>query len=229
MTRQVKPYKGAGMEGWVGRWYARTRQNDIEDFRRQARSVAGRFPGARDVLEVAPGPGFFAVELAKLGTFKITGLEISDTLLEIARRNAADAKVAVDFRHGNASAMPFGDESFDLVYCSAAFKNFSEPVKALDEMHRVLRPGGTALIVDLRKDVSLDEISRYVKQSGRSRLDAWLTRWTFRHMLIKRAYTKAELLEMAGRSRFGGCRIDCDLIGFEVRLSKPAVANAAVA
>ena len=36
--------------------------------------------------------------------------------------------------------MSFPDECFDSVYCSAAFKNFAEPIKALDEMHRVLRP-----------------------------------------------------------------------------------------
>jgi hypothetical protein len=47
-------------------------------------------------------------------------------------------------------------------------------------MHRVLRPGGEAMVVDLCKDASLDEIDTYVKQSGRSRIDAWMTRWTFR-------------------------------------------------
>ena len=65
--RQVKGYKGAGMEGFIARWYAKTRGNDMEDFRRQARAVAERLPGGSRVLEVAPGPGFFAVELAKLG------------------------------------------------------------------------------------------------------------------------------------------------------------------
>jgi hypothetical protein len=47
-----------------------------------------------------------------------------------------------------------------------AFKNFAEPVRALDEMHRVLRPGCEAVVVDLCKDASLDEIDTYVRQSG---------------------------------------------------------------
>ena len=147
----------------------------MEDFRRQATTAAEQLPSGCNVLEVAPGPGFFAIELAKLGDFKITGLDISRTFVEIATEKARDAGVQIDFRLGNASAMPFADDSFDFIYCSAAFKNFSEPVKALDEMYRVLRPGGEAMVVDLRKDVSLEEIDAYVKHSGRSRIDAWMT------------------------------------------------------
>jgi ubiquinone/menaquinone biosynthesis C-methylase UbiE len=217
------------MEGWVARWYTRTRRNDMADFRQQARRVAEQQAGMRDVLEVAPGPGFFAIELARLGDFKITGLDISRTFVEIATRNAIEAGVPVDFRLGNASNMPFDEESFDFIYCSAAFKNFLEPVKALDEMHRVLRPGGQVLVVDLRKDASLEDINRYVKESGRTKIDAWLTRWTFKHMLIKRAFSRDEFDQMARQSRFGSCQIDADLIGFQVRFTKPAYVKAAVA
>jgi ubiquinone/menaquinone biosynthesis C-methylase UbiE len=118
--------------------------------------------------------------------------------------------------------MPFPDESFDFIYCSAAFKNFSQPVQALDEMQRVLRPGGTAVIVDLRKDASLDEINTYVNQSGRSGFDAWLTKMAFRCMLIKRAYAKEEFIRMAEQSRFRTCQINVGPIGFEVRFTKLA-------
>lgn len=222
-TEKHKAYKGAGMEGWVARWYTRTRRNDIEDFRRQARRAAESLPAGCDVLEVAPGPGFFAIELAKLGNFKLTGLDISRTFVQIATEHAAKENVKVDFHHGSASAMPFEDDSFDFVYCCAAFKNFADPIRALDEMHRVLRPGGNALIVDLRKDVSLDAINEYVNRSGRRRFDAWLTRFTFRHMLIKRAFTKGEFDHMAQQSRFGQCQTDSDLIGLEVRLCKPSL------
>jgi ubiquinone/menaquinone biosynthesis C-methylase UbiE len=215
-----KPYKGAGMEGWVARWYARTRANDLDDFRREARMAAEHLPSGCSVLEVAPGPGFFAIELARLGDFKVTGLDISRSFVEIATRNARNAGVTIDFRLGNASAMPFAERSFDFIHCAAAFKNFSQPVKALDEMHRVLRPGGEAVVVDLRKDVSLEQIAAYVKQSGRSRIDQWLTRCVFRLVLVKRAYTRDEFRRMAEQSRFGGCQIDADAIGFRVRFTK---------
>jgi len=220
--RNQKGWKGKGMEGWVARWYTRTRRKDMEDFRREAKAVAERLGSRANVLEVAPGPGFFAIELARLGDFNITGLDISRTLVEIATENARSAGTKIDFRLGNASAMPFTDESFDFVYCSAAFKNFSEPVKALDEMHRVLRPGCEALVVDLCKDTSIAEIDTYVKQSGRSWIDAWMTKWAFQHVLLKRAYTKDEFIEMAKRSRFGACQIKGSTIGFEVRFTKPS-------
>jgi len=67
------------------------------------------------VLEVAPGPGFFAIELAKLGDFKITGLDLSRTFVEIAMENAGNAGAKIDFRLGNSSAMPFASESFDFI------------------------------------------------------------------------------------------------------------------
>jgi ubiquinone/menaquinone biosynthesis C-methylase UbiE len=219
----MKAYKGLGMDGWIARWYARTRENDIEDFRQQARMVASRLSPSARVLEVAPGPGFFSIELARLGPYTVTGLDVSATFVEIATTNAQHAGVSVDFRRGNASAMPFADHAFDLVYCSAAFKNFSQPVEALNEMYRVLRPGGEAIIDDLRKDVSRDTVDAYVKQSGRRALDAWLTTWTFRNMLIKRAYSTDDFSAMAAKSRFGSCDITSNPIGLEVRLLRPAI------
>ena len=227
-TKNRKAWKGAGMEGSIARWYNRTRSKDMEDFRREASRIAGHLPEGASVLEVAPGPGFFSIELARLGNlkpgrFKITGLDVSRTFVEIAAENASKAGVAVDFQHGNASAMPFADDSFDFIYCSAAFKNFTEPVKALDEMHRVLRPAGQAVVVDLRKNVSVEDINDFVNRSGRSGFDAWITKWTLRHMLIKRAYTQETLIQMAQQSRFGSCEITTDGLGIELRLAKASL------
>lgn len=227
--KTVKGWKGAGMEGWIARWYARTRGKDMAQFRKAARGAAQTLSNGSRVLEIAPGPGYFAIELAKLGNYGITGLDISRTLVDIARENARKAGAAVDFQLGNASEMPFGDDSFDFIYCSAAFKNFSEPVKALDEMHRVLKPGGEAVIADLRKDAPLEEIDRFVKESGRGRIDAWLTKMTFRHLLLKRAYTQSDFTRMAAESRFGGCTVHPVPIGFEVRFTKPGLVKAGAA
>jgi ubiquinone/menaquinone biosynthesis C-methylase UbiE len=218
--REQKAFKGTGMEGWLARWYARTRRHDMEDFRRQAKGVADRLPLGGNVLEVAPGPGYFAIELSKLGQFAITGLDISRSMVDIAEENAAAEGVAVDFQQGNASAMPFAEESFDFVYCAAAFKNFAEPVRALDEMHRVLRPGGRALIFDLTQDASMDEIDAMARQSGRNRFDAWITRNVFRYVLLKRAYSEADFGRLAEESRFGSCEVTKGAGWLEVNLKK---------
>jgi ubiquinone/menaquinone biosynthesis C-methylase UbiE len=87
-------------------------------------------------------------------------LDISETFVEIANRNAAQAQVQVDFQRGNASGMPFKSDSFDFLLCRAAFKNFGAPLGALREMHRVLKPGGRALIIDLRKDTSNESVAK---------------------------------------------------------------------
>lgn len=206
----------------MARWYAKSTQRDMEDFRRQAREVAAQLPRNARVLEVAPGPGYFSIELAKLGPFEITGLDISRTFVEIAQANAREEAVSVDFRHGNASAMPFDADTFNFIFCRAAFKNFSEPVEAINQMHRVLRPGGKALIVDLRKDVSMEQIDAFVKESGRSGFDSWFTKLAFRTLLIKRAYTAKDFTAMANKSRFGSCQIDAGAIGFQVHFEKSA-------
>lgn len=135
-----KAYRGMGMEGPIARWYDRTTRKDMPEYEREARQFDGMLPAGGDIFEIAPGPGFLAIELAKRGRHRVTGLDISKTFVGIARKNAEFANVKIDFRHGNASRMPFGDNSFDFVVCRAAFKNFSEPLAAIAEMQRVLRP-----------------------------------------------------------------------------------------
>jgi ubiquinone/menaquinone biosynthesis C-methylase UbiE len=220
----IKPYKGMGMEGAVARWYAGLTKKSLDDFKALARRVAEQIPPEAKVLEVAPGPGYFAIELAKLGDFQITGIDISKTFVEIAQSNAEKAGARVEFRQGNAAAMPFSDNSFDFLLCRAAFKNFSEPERALDEMYRVLKPGGKALIIDLRRDASMQSISEAVKEMHPGLINGIITTYTFRFMLLKRAYTKREFESMISRTKFVEAEISENLIGLEVLLTKTASA-----
>jgi ubiquinone/menaquinone biosynthesis C-methylase UbiE len=216
----VKAYRGFGMEGAVAKWYSGLTRKSMDDFKELARRAVDQLPPRARVIEVAPGPGYFAIELAKLGDYEITGLDISNTFVEIARSNAAEAHVRIDFRHGNASDMPFAEEAFDFLLCRAAFKNFSEPVRALKEMHRVLKPGGQALIIDLRGDASKESIRKAVEEMHLGAVNTMMTKLTFRFMLLKRAYTKAELEEMIAETEFRGVEIQEDLLGFEIVLTK---------
>jgi len=218
MTRIQKGYKGLAMEGVIATWYTKNTGRDLRRFVKVAQAVTQRVaPGGR-VLEVAPGPGYCAIEIAKSGRHGVAGVDISASFVRIARENARTAGVTVDFRHGNASQLPFPDASFDFVVCTAAFKNFSDPIGALNEIHRVLSPGGQASIYDLRKDASRDEIATAVREMQLSAINAWLTRGAFRFMLLKRAYTRAALEKMVAQSRFGNCEIRTDGIGFELQL-----------
>lgn len=220
MTTTKKPWIGQGMEGRIATWYAKTTRRDLAEFQRLAQHLARATPAGSRILEVAPGPGYLAIELAKLGQYEITGLDISRTFVEIARENARREGAAVDFQHGNASAMPCADGAFDLVLCRAAFKNFSEPEQALNEMFRVLKPDGRAIIIDLRKDASIREIDDYISRLGVGWFDAVLMKFIFRFMLIPRAYSAEQFQALVARSKFGACQITNSPIGFEITLKK---------
>lgn len=208
------------MEGFVARWYAKNTAKDMDRFRDSARLALENTPAGGAVLEVAPGPGYLAIELARAGRCSVAGLDISKTFVEIARQNAAQTGVDVDFRQGDAAQMPFADGSFDFIICTAAFKNFGDPVGALNEMWRALRPGGKTLIIDLRRDVRMGSINNYVNGLGLGRMDTLMTRLTFRYMLIKRAYTRKEFETFVAQTKFQDCRINETLIGFEIWLEK---------
>ena len=216
----TKAYKGLPMEGFIATWYAKTTRKDLKRHKGMVKRLADKIPVHGKVLEIAPGPGYFSIELAKLGDYQVTGLDISKSFVEIARENAAEAGVKVDFREGNASAMPFKDNTFDFIFCQAAFKNFSEPVKAIAEMHRVLRPGGVSVISDLRRDAAPEEIEREIQGMGLGPINRFMVRWTFKNMLLKSAYSVDEIRSMVAQTPFGRCRIEISGVGFEVWLEK---------
>jgi ubiquinone/menaquinone biosynthesis C-methylase UbiE len=220
MPDKAKAYKGIGMEGPIARWYAANTGKDMGAFTDQARKIAaGLAPGAA-VLEIAPGPGYFAIELARAGSFRITGLDISETFVDIASRNAAAAGVSIDFRRGDAAHMPFEADAFDAIFCRAAFKNFSEPVQALREMCRVLKPGGKATVIDLRRDVSKEAIDAEVAGLKQSPLNSFFTKWTFRLMLTRRAYIRSEFVDFIRQTDFSKSDIQETRTGFEISLVK---------
>jgi len=218
-AKAKKPYKGLGMEGMIARWYARNTGKDLGPFRQLAGELAGRVAPGGDILEVAPGPGYLAIELAKLG-YRVTGLDISRSFVDMATENARQAGVPTVFRHGDAAHMPLEADSFDFIVCRAAFKNFSEPVEALKEMHRVLRPGGKALIIDLRRDASPGAVNDCVKEMRLGFFNRLLTKLTFKLLLLKRAYTQEQFKDMAAQTPFKGCDILADPLGLEVSLTK---------
>ncbi|HLG95066.1 MAG TPA: methyltransferase domain-containing protein [Bryobacteraceae bacterium] len=215
-----KGHKGIGMEGPLARWYEKTTRNAMDEFRRIAGRIRSLAPANAAVLEVAPGPGFLAIELARGGRLQVTGLDISKTFVQLARNNAAAAGVNVDFRHGNASRMPFPDEQFDLIVCRAAFKNFTDPEGALREMKRVLRPGGRGMIFDLRRDVSMAEVKRHVDALNLRPFSRWFTLLTFQFMLLKRAYTKEAMERMVQAAGFSQAGVDTGDIGLEAWFRK---------
>jgi len=221
--RKSKGIKGIGMESFFVRWYDKNVRKYPEQYRTWAKKVAENVAEGSSVLEVAPGSGYLAIELAKRATYKVVGLDISRTLVEIAQKNAAKAGVeaAVEFRQGDVAHMPFDDAMSDFIICTAAFKNFADPVRALREMYRVLRTHGRAMIIDMRRDVSDEAILDFVKSMGLSRIDSLMTKWIFKE-LRRTAYTGDQFKDFISKTSFR--RYDIrgakDLIRFEIWLEK---------
>ncbi len=217
----AKAYKGPAMEGFIANWYAENTRGDAREYQARAQVVAEQVAAGGSILELAPGPGYLAIELAKLGGYRVQGLDISRTFVDIANENARAAGVSIEFRQGNASQMPYPDESFDFVLCRAAFKNFADPVGALNEIHRVLKPGGKASVLDLRKEASPGEITAYVEHMRLSAINTLWTKLTFRFFLLKNAYTREALQRLAAQSRFGNCQVVSGGIEFDLQVAKP--------
>lgn len=223
-SSRSKGYRGlVPMEGMVARRYAKLRgsESQVEEWRRQASTLTVGLADGADVLELAPGPGYFAIEVARLARFHVTGLDISHTFVEIASENARRSGVDVRFRQGDAAHMSFADGAFDLIVCQAAFKNFAHPGAAIDEMHRVLRQGGTAVIQDMDRDATPAGIRDEVDAMRVSAVSALATRLILRQ-LRRRAYTAEQFRRLAAASAFGGAGIAVSGITVEVRLSKGA-------
>jgi len=215
-----KPHADRPIEGMMAKWYASNTAEMMKEYVDLARRISKEIPQGSAVLEVAPGPGYFCIELAKLGSYAITGMDLSRTFVKMAAEKAEQAGVRVEFKEGSASNMPFPKNSFDFLLCRAAFKNFADPVGALQEMCRVLRPGGRALLIDLSRDARPDDVSRAVDEMGLTTVNRLLTKMAFRTMLIRSAYTRAEFEQMLAETEFAQADIVEEGMGFESTMRK---------
>ncbi len=103
-------------------------------------------------LDVGAGPGFLVAEMAEqVGpNGHVTGLDISDSMVALAQRRCAKEpiKSRTTIVKGDATALPFPDASFDVGVSTQVYEYVPDVAQALAELHRVLRPGGRALILD---------------------------------------------------------------------------------
>lgn len=100
-----------------------------------------------DVLDAACGTGRYTIPLAQAGA-RVTGIDLSEEMLDVARRKAAGGGLSLDLRVGDVRALPFADASFDLAICALALCHLPDLSPAARELARVLRPGGRVVISD---------------------------------------------------------------------------------
>ncbi|MER5660631.1 MULTISPECIES: class I SAM-dependent methyltransferase [Streptomyces] len=110
-----------------------------------------------EVLELGCGPGYLGLEWLKQAqhSARLVGLDISPAMLRRASANAQGYGVTerCAYECGTVLALPFEDDRFDHAISASSLHEWADPVTALSEMHRVLKPGGRYVISDLRRDV----------------------------------------------------------------------------
>lgn len=218
--RNARKSKDLEITGWFTRWYDKnTREKRIGEMQEYAREVKRHLKDNDNVLEIAPGPGYFSIELAKMGNYNITGMDISADFIEICQKNAQRENVNITFVQGNVSSMSFNDNTFNFLFCSAAFKNFKEPIIALQEMYRVLKPNGIALIMDMNHDASNEKLAEEAAKISKTGFERWFMKRTFKS-LCRGAYSKNEFENMIKETPFVKNEIKEVSIGFYIYLHK---------
>ena len=124
-------------------------------------------PGFR-LLDIGCGPGTISIDLATR-VREVVGIDASAQVLRGARAAATAAGATnVSFVVGDAYALPFPDDSFDVVHAHQVLQHLTNPVAALREMRRVARPGGVVAV----RDADFSAMTWYPPQPG---LDRWLS------------------------------------------------------
>jgi len=144
--------------------------------------------GGRRLLDVGCGDGLYLVEAARRGAVA-SGVDSSEAMLAAARRRAADADVAVDLRIGDAETLPFDGGSFDVVLAITVLCFLRDPQQAINEMSRVLAPGGRLVIGDL---------GRWNSWAAVRRVRGWLGSNHWRHATFRTAGQLVSMINDAG-------------------------------
>jgi demethylmenaquinone methyltransferase/2-methoxy-6-polyprenyl-1,4-benzoquinol methylase len=163
--KEVKPYEqGAGKKEQVGRMFDNIahRYDFLNHFlslgidnrwrNRAIRLLAET--GAVHVLDVATGTGDLALMAARrIPGLKIEAVDISNGMLDIGRLKAKKQgmEARIRFSTGDSEALPFEDNRFDAVMVAFGVRNFENLQLGLEEMHRVLRPGGMLIVLEFSK------------------------------------------------------------------------------
>jgi ubiquinone/menaquinone biosynthesis C-methylase UbiE len=159
-------------------------------------------------LDIGTGPGQITIKLAgRLTLWKFIGIDRSPNMIAKAQENftAAEDHLAgrVEFRVADGNRLPFPDETFDFVMCNSVLHHLAEPMRLLDEIARLVAPGGAILLRDLRRPRRLTSPlhirwhGRHYKGAMRELFDA----------SVRSAYTEDELQEMVRSSRLRGVRV----------------------
>ena len=135
-------------------------------YRDIAEQLIARAPSEGRILDIGTGPGFMLKELHELNPSLILyGLDISESIVQIARSNLRDLGIEPLVFHGDIQEAPFKDNFFDLVTCSNSLSYWPNPIKGINEIHRILKPHGKAILFEPYKEFDFDKIEEAIEHT----------------------------------------------------------------
>ena len=143
-----QPSNDRALRRFVANFYERTSNGDSEQkFMRPLRQeIVGQAHGV--VLEVGAGNGLNFAFYNPSGVERVEAIEPSTTMLSYARTRAASAPVSVNLTQAPAENLPFPNATFDSIVVTLVFCSVDDPLRALNELRRVLKPAGTLLMLE---------------------------------------------------------------------------------
>ena len=162
MSENIKPYKDStlGKKEQVAQMFDNISENydelnrvisfgiDVKWRKKVVAIVGGNSP--KQILDIATGTGDLAIMLSQLHPDKIIGLDISEGMLSVGKEKIAKANLSemIEMIVGDSENMPFEDAAFDAITVSFGVRNFANLDKGLQEINRVLKPGGILVILE---------------------------------------------------------------------------------
>jgi ubiquinone/menaquinone biosynthesis C-methylase UbiE len=125
---------------------------------------------AGSLLDIGTGPGWLLLKVHQQAPrMRLVGMDVSPSMVARARENvrAAGLSDGIEIIEGNASRIPYEAGTFDVVVSTASIHHWKEPVIALNEVYRVLKPGAHALLYDVVSDTPGAVLDDLVRQAGR--------------------------------------------------------------
>jgi demethylmenaquinone methyltransferase/2-methoxy-6-polyprenyl-1,4-benzoquinol methylase len=125
-------------------------------WRRSAIRIISKHKIYSEILDIATGTGDLAIAAMKLNPVKITGIDISEKMLEIGREKISKKGLndKIELLKGDSEHIAFSDNSFDVSMVAFGVRNFSDPLKGLSEIYRVTRPGGLLVVLEFSRPLS---------------------------------------------------------------------------
>ncbi|MFA6239852.1 MAG: class I SAM-dependent methyltransferase [Candidatus Hydrogenedentales bacterium] len=154
------------------------------------------------ILDVGTGPGWLLLAIhAQSPGSELVGMDISQAMVHLAKENIGAAGLSnhIEIREGGAAAMPFPDASFDLVVSTGSLHHWADAVGGLNEIHRILKPSGTALIYDVVTNTPKSAMAEAAQEFGR-----WKVLLFWLHGFEEPFMSSQALEQLAKETRFGG-------------------------